>query len=357
VRSFTYSNPPLSQVLMLTLLPLVLFAPLPVLPQDSAPAAVLASPAEDVVLGTGANRYRWAPDWLQVPDGMELGNTHGCVAVDSKGRVFFNTDSEHAIVIARPDGTIETSWGKEWAGGLHGMTLVQEGKEEFLYLAHTGRHEVAKTTLLGEVVWTLPWPEISGKYESAGQYKPTAIVTGPGGEIFIADGYGQSWIHRYSKDRAYLGSFGGLGAEPGKMRTPHGLLMELGGEEPYLVVCDRENHRLQRFAMDGKLVRVEVPSLRRPCNGVITPHGMAVADLAGRVTLLGLDEEGERVVLAQLGDNPDPKKRAQNGVPREQWADGEFLSPHGIGADAAGNLYVLDWNRNGRITKLERVVD
>ncbi|QDV07492.1 NHL repeat protein [Planctomycetes bacterium Poly30] len=342
---------------MLTLLPLVLALPTAAHFQEPILASAPIGADEGIVLGPEGHRYRWVRDWLQLPDGMELGNTHGCVAVDSRGRVFFNTDSDHAIVIARPDGTIETSWGKEWKQGLHGMTLVQEGEEEFLYLAHTERHEVAKTTLLGEVIWTMPWPEISGKYESAGQYKPTSIVTGPDGEIFIADGYGQSWVHRFSKDREYLGSFGGYGSEPGKMKTPHGMFMELGGAEPYLVVCDRENGRLQRFAMDGKLVRAETPGLRRPCNGVITQYGWAVADLAGRVTLLGLDESGERVVLAQLGDNPDPGKRAKNGVPREQWADGEFLSPHGIGADADGNLYVQDWNRLGRITKLERIQD
>ena len=64
---------------------------------------------------------------------------------------------------------------------------------------------------------------------------------------------------------------------------------------------------------------------------------LAVADLMGRVTLLGLDEKGERYVVAHLGDNPEPSRRGVNGVPREQWADGEFLSPHGIGADAKNN--------------------
>ncbi|MEM8713444.1 MAG: hypothetical protein AAGG01_21070, partial [Planctomycetota bacterium] len=110
---------------MLSILPLVLALP-------TVPHAVQEEPiveefeVGDIVLGPEENRYRWVPGWLQVPDGMQLGNTHGCVAVDSKGRVFFNTDSDHSIVIARPDGTIETTWGKEWAGGLHGMTLVEE---------------------------------------------------------------------------------------------------------------------------------------------------------------------------------------------------------------------------------------
>lgn len=348
---------------------LLLTAVLPLMPTPQLPlaasqepelAAAAAAAADEVVLGPKAHRYRWDTGWLKLDEGFALGNTHGCVCVDSKGRILFNTDSDHAVVIVNPDGTVASKWGAEWKGGLHGMTLVAEGDEEYLYLAHTGRHEVAKTTLDGEVLWTIGWPEESGKYENAGQYRPTAIAVASDGRIFVGDGYGQSWVHRYSKDREYLGSIGGPGTDPGKMRTPHGLVIEeLDGKE-YLLVCDRENHRLQRYDLDGNLVRAEAPGLRRPCNGVFTESAggdevLAIADLVGRVTLLGLDEKGERVVLAHLGDNPDPEKRAKNGVPLADWRNGEFLSPHGIGADADGNLYVMDWNRLGRITRLERV--
>jgi len=320
--------------------------------QDDATAAAVEG---EIILGPAGHRYRWVPDWLQLPDGMELGNTHGCVAVDSQGRIFFNTDSENAVVIVAPDGTVESTWGKEWAGGLHGMTIVQEEKGEFVYLSHIGRHEIAKATLDGEIVWTSPFPKESGTYENAGQYKPTGIAVAPNGQIYVGDGYGQSWCHRFSPEGKYLGSFGGPGTEPGKMRTPHGMIIETVGDASYVVVCDRENHRLQRFDLDGNLVRVEAPGLRRPCNGVFAGDVLAIADLMGRVTLLGLDDKGERFVIAHLGDNPEPKRRGVNGVPREEWADGAFLSPHGIGADAAGNLYVLDWNRNGRVSKLEKI--
>lgn len=308
-----------------------------------------------LLLGNRDHRYRWVEDWLKLPEGMTLGNTHGCVCVDKAGRVYFNTDLEHAIVVVAPDGSVERTFGEEWKGGLHGMAIVEEGGEEFLYVAHTGRHCAAKLTLEGEVVWTLPWPEASGKYQNEGQYRPTGIAVAPDGTIFVADGYGQSWVHRYSSDRSYLGSFGGPGTEPGKMRTPHGLVMETLGKTSYLVVCDRENRRLQRFDLEGNLVRAEDAVLERPCNAVVSAGILAVAELRGRVTLLGLDDQGRRRVLAHLAEQPDPGKRAQNGVPVEAWRPGEFLSPHGIGADARGNLYVLDWNRNGRVSKLERV--
>ena len=333
----------------------VLLAPAFFSPVTQEVPSAAAHGADSLLLGNRDHRYRWVEDWLKLPEGMSLGNTHGCVCVDKAGRVYFNTDQEHAIVVVAPDGEVERTLGKEWSGGLHGMALVEEDGEEFLYIAHTGQHCAAKLTLDGEVVWTLPWPEESGKYQNEGQYRPTGIAVAPDGSIFVADGYGQSWVHRYGSDRSYLGSFGGPGTEPGKMRTPHGLVMETVGEVSYLVVCDRENRRLQRFDLGGGLVRAEDAALERPCNAVFSAGILAVAELRGRVTLLGLDDQGRRRVLAHLAEQPDPGKRAQNGVPVEAWRPGEFLSPHGIGADAAGNLYVLDWNRHGRVSKLERV--
>lgn len=345
---------------MLILLPLV--APLALsVPAVTGPVQddAVAEPAAsaEVILGPEGHRYRWVSDWLKLPEGMTLGNTHGCVAVDSKGRVYFNTDADHAVVVADADGNVVDTWGAEWAGGLHGMTIVKQSDGEFCYLSHTGRHEIAKVTLDGELVWKSGYPAASGVYKGAGQYRPTGIAVAPNGDIYVGDGYGQSWCHSFSASGEYQGSFGGPGTEPGKMRTPHGMIIEQVGDETYVVVCDRENHRLQRFDLDGNLVRVEAPGLRRPCNGVFTGEVLAVADLMGRVTLLGLDEKGERYVVAHLGDNPEPSRRGVNGVPEDQWADGEFLSPHGIGADAAGNLYVLDWNRHGRVSKLERLKD
>ena len=55
------------------------------------------------------------------------------------------------------------------------------------------------------------------------------------------------------------------------------------------------------------------------------------------------------------GDQPEPGLRANTGVGRDKWADGHFTAPHGAAADADGNVYVVDWNFLGRITRLERL--
>ena len=305
------------------------------------------SVAGEVVLGGGEHTYRWVPGWGRTAGGAELGNTHGCMVVDRAGHVLANTDTEHAVVFFGRDGKVVRSWGKEFGGGLHGMCHRVEAGEEVLYLTHTSRHELVKTTLAGKVLWTLGWPQASGIYENEGQYRPTAVAVAPDGRIFVADGYGKSWVHIYDKERKYLKSFGGRGKEAGKMQTPHGLWLDDRGDEPLLCVCDRENHRLQWFTMDGGFVRLMDKDLRRPCNLWPLPGGgLVVADLAGRISILGKDD----LPVMHLGDNPDPKKRARNGIPREQWRDGEFLSPHSVCADADGNIYVMDWNALGRIS-------
>ncbi|MBK8979655.1 MAG: hypothetical protein IPM29_27465 [Planctomycetes bacterium] len=316
----------------------------------AAPPA-LASPGDPPLLGAGRHTYRWVPGFAVREGGQDLGNTHGCIAVDAAGNVYFNTDTERAVMVYRPDGTLVKTWGAEFAGGLHGMTLRREGDQEYLYLAHIGRHEVVKTTLDGEVLWTLGYPTEAGIYQNAGEYRPTDVVVAPDGSLFVADGYGKSWVHQFDRDRHYVRSFGGMGTEPGQMRTPHGLLLDTRGSEPRLIVADRENGRLQIFDLDGGLRGIVSGIFRRPCNVYAHPNGrdLVVPDLAGRVTIL--DEKNE--LVCHLGDQPDAALRAQNGVPREKWQDGVFLSPHGAAFDSHGDLYVLDWNSRGRVSRLE----
>ena len=310
------------------------------------PAAPAATP---VTVGEGAHRYTWVGDWGRSPDGKDVGSTHGCMVIDGKGRVLVNTETEQAVQIFSPAGELLGSWGKEFKGGLHGMCLRSEGGVEYLYLAQTRLHEALKTTLDGKVLWTIGWPQQAGIYEKEEHFNPTSIAVAPDGRIFVADGYGKSWVHAYDKDRNYVKSFGGLGTEPGKMSTPHGLWLDTRGKEPLLLVSDRENHRLQWFTLDGTFVRLMDKGLERPCNVWPLAGGeLAVADLKGRVTILDKDDK----VILHLGDNADGNLKATNQVGREHWRPGTFFAPHSVCADAAGNLYVMDWNLTGRLTKL-----
>jgi sugar lactone lactonase YvrE len=314
---------------------------------------------EPIRFVAGANEYEWVRGWGALPGGKTLGNTHGCIVVDREDRVYLCTDTEDAVVVFAPDGQVERTFGKELAGGLHGLALVDapDGGQSLL-MAHIGRHQVLGATLTGEILWTLDYPAESGIYQKPEQYLPTSVAPLPasaGGGFLVADGYGQSWIHRYDAERKYVKSFGGPGSELGQLRTPHGIWVETRGEQPVVLVADRENQRIQVFDLDGKALRevkdVEHDVLRRPCHIHPGDDRYVVADLAGRVTLL----DRELALVAHLGDNPDPSKRARNDVLPAEWKDGEFISPHCASFDSRGNLYVTDWVSSGRITKLARV--
>jgi DNA-binding beta-propeller fold protein YncE len=307
-----------------------------------------------VRLVAGELSFEWQRDWPRLPQDFALGNTHGCIVVDAQDHIYLNTDREHAVVVFDTSGKVLRTWGKELAGGLHGMALVERDGEQHLLLTHIGRHQVFEATLEGEILWTLDYPKESGIYESADAYRPTSIAPLPDGGFVVADGYGASWIHRYDAQRNYVGSFGGPGTELGKLSCPHGITVETVDGEPRLLVSDRENNRVQVFDLQGQPVRavrdVEHDLLRRPCHLHGHDGALAVADLAGRVTLL----DRSLGLIGHLGDQPDPARRARNDVPRSEWAAGEFLAPHCVAWDSQGNLYVTDWVSAGRITKLAR---
>ncbi|MHC4909621.1 MAG: NHL repeat-containing protein [Planctomycetota bacterium] len=254
-------------------------------------------------------------------------------------------------MVYEADGTFVHSILGEYPA-IHGMLLREEEGVEYIYAAHLRGKQVLKAKLDGTVVWTLGLPKESGKYDdNPGAYNPTSIAVGPDGDIYIADGYGRNWIHQYDAERRYIRSFGGRGTDPGSFVTCHGIAVDDRGETPCLLVCDRENRRLQRLTLEGEPIDVPVTGLRRPCSVSIRGDLVAVAELEGRVTILDKDFK----IVAHLGDNPDKSQWAKNGVPRDDWVDGIFTAPHGCCFDARHDLYVCDWNSTGRITKLKKM--
>ena len=134
---------------------------------------------------------------------------------------------------------------------------------------------------------------------------------------------------------------------PNKQAVVHALDMQ----EPVVMVADRENGRLQMFDTEGRHLRTVTEGLRRPCNADVHGDLLAVADLNGCVALF----DRAYKFLGRIGDQPDQKKWAGNGVPASDWKDGEFVAPHACRFDAAGNLYVTEWLAAGRVVKLRRV--
>ena len=165
---------------------------------------------------------------------------------------------------------------------------------------------------------------------------------------FVADGYGSSYVHRYTKDGAYKGVVIKPGSDAGFVREPHGLWVDNRGASPKLVVADRANHRLQEFDLEGKHLGFVTDGMRRPCH-IHYNHGLVlVPDLDSIVTILDKDNK----VVAGLGDGaPDDLRDA----PREKFIPGKFIHPHAAIWMNEKDILVVEWVPIGRITKLRKV--
>lgn len=328
-------------------------APTLAAPTTAAPTLTrraLAGAERVPVLGAGTHKYLVAQGWGRLPASKSLGYTHG-VQEDSQGRIFVHNQSSDAVMIFDGAGRFIKSWGREFEAGAHGMQLRREGGAEFLYLADYARHIVVKSTLDGAEVWRLGWPKQSGLYANEDEYKPTNVAFAPNGDFYVADGYGKGFVHHYNIKAELIRSWGGAGDAPGKMNCPHGLWVDTRAAQPTLVVADRENHRLQTFSLDGQHLSSTSGELRRPCHFDQRGSHLLIPDLAGRVSIFDWDN----TLLTHLGDNPDPSQRANPAVPVEQRVAGRFCSPHAATWDHEGNIYVVEWLRPGRVTKLMRV--
>ncbi|MCC2672738.1 MAG: hypothetical protein K0Q72_5210 [Armatimonadetes bacterium] len=301
-----------------------------------------------LVRAAGEVKFNNVPNYFPAQaDNQAIGPAHGGAAVDRAGNVYVSTDSPRGILVFGPDGKYLRNFGPPL---IHGLHLQREADGEYLYAARPSAHEVQKIKTDGTAVWTMGYPEASGKYTKAEEFNPTNVVALRDGTIFVADGYGKNWIHKYDKDRKYLLSFGGQGASPaedGKFNRCHGLAVDRRGEKPMLIVCNRESGRVEQWDTDGNLVKILQRGLRMPAAAHVAGDYVAVAELQGRVTILGKDNS----IVAQVGDNPTAGQRANFGLEPAMWTDGICNSPHGVTFDRAGNLIVSEWSKFGRIHK------
>ena len=151
---------------------------------------------------------------------------------------------------------------------------------------------------------------------------PADVAVAANGEIFVADGYGNSRIHRFTADGGLIKSWGAMGAGPGEFTTPHGIWVD---KRDRVYMCDRENDRVQVFSIEGDYI-TEWRDFFHPMDIYMDGRGtFFVTDQVPRITML--DSDGE---LVTRGRTP--------------------FNGHGMWIDSRGNIY-LAGNDQG-VTKL-----
>lgn len=303
-------------------------------------------------MGSGDFTFDLIVGWGLRPDGSSaVGSTHGGVVIDKKGNIYFSCSN--GVHVFTPDGVkIHSYTGLDYRQ-FHDIEIREEDGEEFIYGAANRRGKGVKFRIPdGKVMLELPFPEESGL--DLKELKPTAITVAANGDIFLSDGYASNHIFKFDNTGKYLMHFGEKGHGRKQFNTAHGMTIDNRYDPPRLLICDR-NHlpkgRLVHYDFDGNFISEANTSMGLPCSLSIQGDYVAVPDLRGRLSIL----DKQNVIVGVLGYNADTKRGNQYRIPQSQWIDGVFNGTHGSTWDADGNLYVLDWNVDGRIRKLVRV--
>jgi peptidylglycine monooxygenase len=280
----------------------------------------LPSPQTGLVMGTGDYVYDVIRPWGVLPAGHAFGLISH-VAVDSADRVYFYQRKDPPVLVFDRDGNFLSGWGDGRLRDAHGIYV---GPDDHLYVCNRDEHEVLKLTPDGRIVLTLGQrgrPALQAPFNH-----PADVAVAPNGDIYVADGYGNSAVHRFSGDGKHLGSWGMPGDGRGQFTTPHGIWVDA---RERVLVADRENNRVQLFSPEGDFYGAW-GDLYHPMDIYVDRAGTTyVTDQIPRITMY----------------SPEGRMLAR-GRP-------SLYGGHGVWGDSRGNLYLAEVNVN-QVTKLAR---
>jgi peptidylamidoglycolate lyase len=323
-----------------------------------------AALAEEI-LGQGAFRYRLLPGWgVEALAQVKIKNGHA-VALDALGRLFFLTDEpqNNVIILDAQTGALLSHWTARMPGA-HGMTLLREGEREVLYITDTTLHEVRKLTLSGETLATFPWPAKTDLYSKAIEYRPSKTIHLPDGSFCVFDGYGKDYILHYEADGSLRRIWGGSLGEPEnhlKHWGPHGgAYDDRTPSQSQILIAMSDQQEVRIFSPEG-LHRRTIPFPGgNPRDAIlfgehtIIPHlgdqWPQVKDSPGFISIV----DAQWRIISNIGA---ASAEYVEGVLQPMKSDGKtFIHPHGVTADASGNLYVAQFSSpSAPLLKLERV--
>jgi streptogramin lyase len=265
---------------------------------------------------------------FQLPAGTTLGAVSG-VGADTAGNVYLLQRQAPPVMCFDSNGKFVRSFGDNLVGTGHGLAVDPQGN---VWVTDTGHHLVFKFSPEGKLLLALGQSDKPGTGENQFD-KPTHTAFGSNGDVFVTDGYGNSRIVRLNADGKFIQEWGKAGSGPSEFKSPHAAIIDQAGR---LLVCDRDNERIQIFSQEGVL--------QETWTGY-KPFGIAI-DGNGTVFMA----DGKLNQISQL----DEKGKIVKSWGKEGVEAGQFKTPHLITADQAGNIYVAEVGGR-RLQMLKRV--
>ena len=287
-----------------------------------------------VVLGSGNFKYEKVPEWPKMPKYWEFGAASDG-AVNSKGEIYIFSRGKHPLTIWTKEGDFISSWGEgTFSANPHGIYIAPNDN---VWLVDRDFHIATEYTPGGEALRTLgeklaPSPSFQGLPFNM----PSGLAISPSGELYVSDGYGGHRVHKFSADGELLLSWGKQGTGPGEFALLHNIWVD---ERERVLICDRENDRIQLFNSDGDFLE-EWTDLSSPGDVWIHEDHIYCIEQGphGGVSIWTLDGD----VVSRWKIDEEPGK-------------GSITDGHGITVDSEGSIYVTEIGNGERVSKFVRV--
>ena len=301
---------------------------------------------KDIIIGHGDFRYKIDMNWGVLDKAkFPVNDCHEMVYTKKGNIIMLTNEVKNNVIIYDKDGKLVNTWGDSYPGA-HGLTLCDEGGEEFLYITDTVRHQVIKTDLKGKEVLIIPFPRASVKYASPDEYLPTETAIAANGDIYVADGYGKQNIIHYDSFGRIKNVFGGQGDGVDQFNNAHGIAIDTRGDNEKLLITARTQNKLKYFSLAGDYESTIDLKGAFICRPVIKGDNVYLAtiwsgDGAPNTGFVSILDKNNKLISAPGGSIPNYSDG--NLEPMYQTLQ-VFSHPHDVCVDEDENLYVCQWN-------------
>jgi DNA-binding beta-propeller fold protein YncE len=235
--------------------------------------------------------YRVVPNFFKLPKGMVAGEASG-VAVNSKRHIFLFQRTKPMLAEYDEKGNFVQSIGEGIFSHPHGLRI---DADDHIWTTDDGNHLVLKLSPSGEVLLVLG--RINTGAEANWLFnQPTDVAFAKNGDIYVADGYGNSRVVKFDRDGNYIKAWGKYGTGTGEFNLPHSVAVDKEGR---VYVGDRENQRIQIFDGDGNFIK-QWTGIGYPYGLVITPDQHVWMTDGGYDRIVEFDQDGK--ILGAFGE-------------------------------------------------------
>jgi peptidylamidoglycolate lyase len=248
---------------------------------------------------------------------------------------------DHQVFVVNRDGKVIEEW-KQWSelfGSIHKITQNPYDPEKHVWIIDRVSQQIMEFTNDGKKLIRAIGTKGEAGEDNKHFNRPADICWLPDGTFFVADGFGNNRVVKFSKDGNYVMAWGRKGTRPGQFDLVDAVAVDA---KRRVWVTDRKNARIQIFDENGKFLDMW-SGFEEPQKVLITPDQYVWILDAALARFAKYDMNGK--LLTYWGTDADPQSNSYGRL-----VPGGLAWPHDFAIDPDGNLYVSN-GRNWTIDK------